>query len=147
MTPEQIGAALGILSEVVPRSALALNMYIAELELERDSEATRADRAEQERDATVADNAALLQALLDVAEMRLSPPTLKAMAGKLKTEPHPGAALLEEHRKEIDKWAENVATLRAERDTERQLRMEAAEQHRRALEPLRKQRHVRARSW
>lgn len=47
-------------------------------------------------EAAVADNAALLQALLDVAELRLSGPTLAALAERLRAEPHPGAALLKE---------------------------------------------------
>lgn len=57
---------------------------------------SRLAAAAKERHAALADNAALLQALLDVAELRLSGPTLNAMAAKLKTERHPGAALLEE---------------------------------------------------
>lgn len=158
MTLEQMGAALGILSEVAPRSALALNMYIAELELERDREATRADKAERERDAAVADNARHIQRLENtVASLRKAVDEEKAKKRPSKarimewmhalvlfeqhlamaTENSPGVALLEQHRKEIDKWAENVSILRAERDTERQLRLEAAEQHRKALEPLR----------
>lgn len=56
---------------------------------------------EKERDAALADNAALLQALEDVAELRLSGQTLKALAVKLRGEPHSGDALLDEHKRAL----------------------------------------------
>ena len=62
-----------------------LTRQLSEMGAEHDTQMERAE----------ADNAALLQALLDAAELRLSGPTLAAMAERLKTEPHPGAALLE----------------------------------------------------
>lgn len=82
--------------------------HIAALEKERDAALQREsevafalEKVRSERDAALVDNAALLQALLDVAELRLSGPTLAAMAAKLRAEPHPGAALLEAHRKAL----------------------------------------------
>jgi hypothetical protein len=55
--------------------------------------------------------------------------------------PHPGAALLGEHRKEIDRWQESVDEVRAERDTERRLRMEQAVEHRNRLVAQQKAHH------
>lgn len=48
-----------------------------------------------------AEKVTTLEALLDVVDLRLSGPTVDALAKKLKAEPHPGAALLEEHRKAL----------------------------------------------
>lgn len=91
-----------------------------------------------------ADNAALLEALGDIStrcetkELRQYSPDDANLAGKQQrvidgvwdvarkacSEPHPGAAMLEEHSKEIERWQENVETLRGERDSERNLRAE-----------------------
>ena len=54
------------------------------------------ERLTRERDEARADNAALLQALLDAAELRLPADVLDAMAQKLRAEHHPGSALLRE---------------------------------------------------
>lgn len=62
-------------------------------ECEHNAAMWREERAARER--ADADNAALLKALLDVAELRLCGATLDAMADKLRAEDHPGAALLE----------------------------------------------------
>lgn len=110
-------------------------------DLERDMEAARADRAEFERDAAVADNAALVEWIEEWGHAawcarehnKAVPCTDRCKATGIVATPHPGAALLDQHRKEIDGWTENVEALKAERDTERRLIMEAQRGHHAAL--------------
>lgn len=118
LTPEELSAALkNVTAADQPRAHWrdALQGHIAALEADKDEWKRKAMDAEnhpavqafrRERDEAVADNAALLGALGDAVPQAGDFFREKYGLDKVLAEPHPGAALLAQHDKEIAHWRE-----------------------------------------
>lgn len=97
---------------------------------------------EAERDAALADNVELAQAVRLVWEFnkeRKDPAhewgnEIYFRVTRAVGAAHPGATLLEQHQQEIASWMENVASAEAEARTERQMRLDRDSQHSAALD-------------